>query len=391
MSAPVSSNVEEIVWLLTNYKLSLCRIRNCCSYKMPTPYSSTRTTAMEIPKECVDIMYSLGTSPIKLELYCDTFYGTVNSYSTRKEVRDIVDLGQPAGTPILDSAWEEGEAHKYGIDGLLLCPNIVPQFDTPEASNFRMVLVIFDNLPCFHDTTKTWKDMKQLLIRYYHYVFDAQCHATILNHKFIGGKRARLRGKYMHCKNLLASSLLYQFAYGNKSTRSSKVRICEMGRVPENKMVNLCFVKPMTEFLLKEMNPFSELDQETIQTMDVGRSQEDWISLAKTRGIFSQASVLEKARLPTNHVEAYTAEDCDICKGVPYVFARLGALVVDGFDFPSDDDISTWTEQERRDLFKPFDLQYCVPIHPPVKGRLAEYGIYRGFYFEIPDLIVTSE
>lgn len=330
-----------------------------------------------IPFESRTMLGKVSLTPERMIEYSIDHYIAFTYFLTPREIKNLKDGTTQNPPPMVATAWPIGVAHTAGIQALLICPNISPQNDSMVSSRFRFVITVFDHLPCFWDGSHSWGEVKQRVIRYMYHIYDAICDQHIARHNHIGGKWSRQDEKFKFNKNFLAATALCQFAYNPHSCRAAKGKLSEMGDLNENKLIHWCFVLPMLEFLVKEMNPFSELEVETILNMDVCRCQEDYLKKAMYQGIFSETKVMERAILPSNDVNAYTARDHDVCKGVPYVFARVGALLIDGFDYAPDDRVNTWTAQERSNLFKAFDPVHVIPLYPPVKERvrLVQYGV----------------
>jgi hypothetical protein len=308
-------------------------------------------------------------------LVAETFFQSHTTNLTRQEIRDIVQLNRGTGQRV--GGWPIGWARTQGLAILLVNPNKYPLYRDPDSLRFYTAICFFDNTICPHDRTRSWGQMKEYCIRLYYLLHDKLPLPEIANNEYVGKKYSNLPSRYSKLKNKFVSWILVAGAYGFNTTRSAKLKLCDMGKMQENLLVNNYFVRLQLKYFLEEMDPNNELDYGYIVTLNNCRSQEDFIGLCKHRGIFSDSVVGERCNLPNNHVRSYTIEDADVCKGIPYDFARVAALIVQGFDYPVDDQLNSWTNNERMDLYKPFDPEWCIPRYPPVNSRRPEeYGYY---------------
>lgn len=303
----------------------------------------------------------------------EAYYGQRTDYLSFNETRELVSLGPSPTDPRPPGTWPVGSAEKNGLVCLLLCPNRYPVHHTDEALRYKIALLQFDFTHSTTDLHQTWKYQKDLLVRYFHRIYDLVPEEVIANHEHVGGVHSKLEERYKYLKNALASVLVNHIAYGWSSVRSKRRRLITVGKLDNNKLIHNMFVRPMVHFLVTEMNPYNELTYEAIMTSDTCKQQDHIIRVAKKEGIWSNGYVMPRAQVSSDHPSCLTVEDIDMCKGIPYDFARLCALVIQNFDYGEDYKLH-WTEQEQRDLYKPFDKKYCFPRFPPISTRLKEYG-----------------
>ena len=305
----------------------------------------------------------------------EAYYDSRTDNKTPDQIRDLVSLGPPTDDPLPPGAWPYGAAASRGVPGLLVNPNRYPCHRTDQSLQYKVALMQFDCTTSLTDTTSPWKQQKDLVIRYFYHIYNLVPVECINQHIHVGSVHAKLEEKYSNYKNWLACLLIHQVAYGFAITRQSQDRLSSKGKLAPNKLIHNMFVRPMVFYLLTEMNPYNELKYELIMTSHCGKQQEHLIRTAKNHGIWSNTVVEPRVQIPADHQHALTAEHKDMCKGIPYEFARLCALLINRFDYGEDYKCS-WTEEERQNLFEPLDSTYCIPRFPPIANRGKTYGRY---------------
>lgn len=303
----------------------------------------------------------------------EDYYGLRTDHKTPDEIRDLIALGPAAGDPLPPHAWAYGSAAEAGLCYLLINPNRYPVHQDTEAIRYKIALLQFDFTQSLTDNTQTWKSQKDLVIRYFHHIYDLVPEDPINHNIYIGCGHAKLDSKYAYYKNMLACLLIHQVAYGFGTSRYQQGRLSNLGKLDENKWVHNMLVRPLVWYLLTEMNPHNELRYETIMTSDCGKQQEHIIRTGVKHGIWSSTVVLPLTQHPADHPRALTEEHKDMCKGIPYEFGRLCALLINNFKYGEDYKCS-WTEDERRQLYAPLDNKYCIPRFPPIGDRGKTYG-----------------
>ena len=297
-------------------------------------------------------------------------YHTDNMCPT--QIRDLISLTPLAEMP--PGSWKHGEALKHGLFALLVNPNRQPLHDEPASRRFRLSLFQFDMTPCEHNRLYLWKDQKDLVIRYFYMVCCLEPNEIIRDHRHIGGNHSGLANKYKYLKNSLAAILIHRLAYGWQIRVKNLTWLCCEGKLQRRKWVHNHMVRIMVNYLLKEMNPKFELSYEEIMVANVRKVTEHIVRIAKTKGVWRESIVLPRATLPADHPNCYDEEDQDVCKGIPYEFARLCALVIPGFEHASEDHMNHMTVEEERRLYSAHDNTYCFPRYPPSWKRHMEYG-----------------
>jgi len=306
----------------------------------------------------------------------EEYFGQRTDYLTRQEIRDLRHIGPDPDDNRPNDAVPVGVSHRYGLIFLISSPNLLPVHRTPEALRYKMALMEFDASPYPYDKSLTNGQAKQIAIRLFYHVYDKECDHHIYQHKIVGGKNSKITYRYGWHKTMLACSIIHLMCYGTCMSRNQRDKLSEHGKHSYNKLYHNFFARTIALFFCQEMNPFGELDYEDMMTMNVGDAQEHLIKVTKFCGIWLHTIILPRAKANSWDPDCFTKEDKDVCKGTPYEFARLAAMMVDGFDFAEDDQKNYWTEEERRALFKPLDKKYCYPRYPPVKHRLLEYGAH---------------
>ena len=310
----------------------------------------------------------------RMIVMAEDYYGYRTDHKSPKEIRDLVTLA-PDG-PLPAGAWPPNEAQKHGVVALLVNPNRYPLYQTLPARMYRLALIQFDMTTCGHDHLHDWKHQKDLVIRYFAMIYDLVPNEIIKDHTYVGRKHSCLDKKYAYLKNLLAAILIHRAAYGWHQRLSHQLRLSNQGKLNSKKLVHNYFVRMMVYYLLTEMNPNLDLEYEKIMTADVCDVSEHIVRTAVNKGIWSESIVLPRASRPSDHPDCYNAEHKDVCKGVPYPFARLCSLVVFGFRYSKLAHMSHMTLDEERKLYNAHDPIHCIPRYPPSWNRFTDYGSY---------------
>lgn len=314
-------------------------------------------------------------APALQRRWAEEYWGQRTDNLTTQEIRDLHQLGprheaRPNGVPPV------GVTHEHGLIPLLVSPNYYPVHYDARSLRYKAALLDFEEAPWPHDPTKTWGDARRLAIRFFFHVYDLFVDDTINRNNFVGAKSCKHDERYKHAKNLFAASIIHMLAYGIHMSRNQRRHLSVTGKQEQYKHVHNMFVRPLAMFFTMEMNPSQELDYMTLMTVVVGKAQEHYIAKAKFFGIWSDGVILSYINRPSCDPLCFTQEHKDVCKGIPYGFARLAALIFKDFDWSNKSECY-WTVEERRALFDPLDPIYCYPQYPPISTRFGEYGAFR--------------
>ena len=196
--------------------------------------------------------------------------------------------------------------------------------------NARNAIIQFNLQQSDHDSTKTWGQLKELVVRQYYPIATIELHENIIDCKFLTDKNgARPLIHIINSKNNMAALIILKSCIGYRKNSSSYKRLADL--IADKPMVYALHVRPLLYFFMAVLDFGECLDPLAIVNADVSKYLHDTNIKANKFGVWSQEYVLARVRDQETHANLWKPTEKKMVAGLCYPVARILSLIVQDF------------------------------------------------------------
>lgn len=239
--------------------------------------------------------------------------------------------------------------HTAGTGQYFCSDDIYPDDRSPAGiaagggpAKAEMVAFLLTRVNPLQPNSPTYFDRLHDLIVWSHYCQTQEIHPqilanTVLNNHQNGGSQVGSHNKRMPSDTVLL--LLFVAAFGwDNNVSFRKQSLEQIGAQPHHQQVYRCFVLPFVSFYLRRMDSRRGGNVNNFLRRSPYRVESSLKARAKNDGVWSQNRMLWRAQQQPDaatgqpHPQALShGRDRGVCKGVELGFARLHALIIEGY------------------------------------------------------------